>query len=275
MRDEFVALGGMRFRYREWGDPSAEPVVLLHGVLMYADPYDTIAERISETDRRVIVLDQRGHGQTEHSHDYSWESCEKDLERFWDVLDLGTVDVLAHSWGCEHACHLAAMRPDAVKRLVLVDQGFGVALADASAFWASAAQLAPADGLDSREAFVALAQRLFPRAQREALVRHSRGLVSREGRFHWQWGPDPAVFIAPGRNQPADEARAMCSRVLCPVLVVRADHSELFPAAELDAVVRLFPSASAVELPNSGHMVMWENPNGVADLAIRFLSSAA
>ena len=224
----------------------------------------------------MIVLDQRGHGQTEHTDDYSWQSCEKDLERFWDALNLGTIDVIGHSWGCEHACHLAALRPDAVKRLVLVDNPLGAALwAEAPAFWAKAAELAPADGFESREGFIRLAQRLFPRAQRDALALHSRGLVSRDGRFHWQWGPDPAVFIAPGRNQLADEAREMCGRVRCPVLVVRAEYSELFAAGELDAVVRSFPSASAVELPNSGHMVMWENPSEVAKLAITFLTSAA
>ena len=136
VRDEFVLLDGMRFRYRDWGDPSAEPMVFLHGVLLYADPYDMIAEQISDTGRRVIVLDQRGHGQTEHSDDYSWQSCEKDLERFWDALNLGTVDVIAHSWGVENACHLAAMRPDAVKRLVLVENLLGAAQsAEAPGFW--------------------------------------------------------------------------------------------------------------------------------------------
>ena len=49
MRDEFVVLDGLRFRYRDWGDVSADPIVLLHGVLMYADPYDAIAERISRS----------------------------------------------------------------------------------------------------------------------------------------------------------------------------------------------------------------------------------
>jgi pimeloyl-ACP methyl ester carboxylesterase len=81
------------------------------------------------------------------------------------------------------------------------------------------------------------------------------------------------VFTAPGRNQPRDEDRETCGRVCCPVLIVRAEHSELFPADELDAIVRSFPSASVKALPNSGHMVMWENPNDVATLATAFLTS--
>jgi pimeloyl-ACP methyl ester carboxylesterase len=276
VRDEFVTLDGLRFRYREWGDASAEPVVFLHGVLMYADPYDRIAERIGSTGRRVIVLDQRGHGQTDHADDYTWKSCEQDLERLWNELELRTVDVVAHSWGAEHACHLAAMRPDAIKRLVIFDNPLGVGLsAESPAFWAAAAELAPPDGFASREEFIELAQRSFPRAQPDALTLHSRGLVARNGRFHWQWGPDPAVFIAPGRNQPLDGMRQMCGRVRCPVLVVRSQHSELFASEDLERVVGSFVSASGAELPDSGHMVMWESPNGVADIAIGFLQSAA
>jgi pimeloyl-ACP methyl ester carboxylesterase len=265
----------MKFRYREWGDVSAEPIVLLHGILLYADSFDTIAEPLSNAGRRVIVLDQRGHGQTDHADDYTWQSCEQDLERFWDALNLGTVDVVTHSWGGENACHLAALRPDAVQRLVLVENPLGMGLAaDAPAYWANIAQLAPADGFESPQEFIELARCLFPRSQRDALAVHSRGLVERDGRSHWQWLPDPAVFVAPGRNQPHDEMRQMCGRVHCPVLVVRAKHSEVFAAADVDAVVRSFPSALAAELPDSGHMIMWENPNGIADLAIRFLHSS-
>jgi pimeloyl-ACP methyl ester carboxylesterase len=213
---------------------------------------------------------------TDHTNDYSWQSCEQDLERFWNALDLGTVDVIAHSWGAEAACHLAAMRPETVKSLLIFDNPLGAGLsAESPAFWVAAAELAPADGFESRDDFIKLAQRLFPRAQRDALALHSRGLAARDGRFQWLWGPDPAVFVAPGRNQALDGMREMCGRVRCPVLVVRSEHSEVFGPEDLDRVVGSFVSASGAELPASGHMVMWENPNGVADIAIRFLQSAA
>src|SRR4051794_30440725 len=219
VRDRFVVLDGLRFRYRDWGEETAEPVVLLHGVLMYADPYDAIAERGSSTGRRDIVLDQRGHGQTDHTDDYSWQSCEQDLERFWEALNLRDAAVIAHSWGAEHACHLAAMRPSAVEKLAIIDNPLGVGHSpEAPGFWATAAQLAPADGFARREDFVDLAQRLFPRAQHNALLHHSTGLIERAGRFRWQWGPDSAVFVAPGRNQPLEEMRETCHRVECPVL---------------------------------------------------------
>ena len=61
----------------------------------------------------------------------------------------------------------------------------------------------------------------------------------------------------------------------CPVSVVRTEHSELFAAVDLDCVVNFFLCASGEVLPDSGHMIMWENPDGVVALATRFLSSPA
>ena len=119
--DHFVDLNGARFRYQEWGDPSAPVVVFLHGVLLHAEPYEAIVERISAAGYRVLVLDQRGHGQSAHRDDYSWQAFVEDLAAFWTALDLGSVDVVGHSMGGNNACRFAALHPGAVRRLVLVD----------------------------------------------------------------------------------------------------------------------------------------------------------
>ena len=87
--DHFLELNGARFRYQEWGDPSAPVVVFLHGVLLHAEPYEAIVERISAAGYRVLVLDQRGHGQSAHRDDYTWQAFVADLAAFWDALGLG------------------------------------------------------------------------------------------------------------------------------------------------------------------------------------------
>ena len=71
-RDGFLDLGSLRFHYREWGDSTSPPVVLLHGYGLFARAYDRIAQGISAT-RRVLVLEQRGHGETDWATDYAWE----------------------------------------------------------------------------------------------------------------------------------------------------------------------------------------------------------
>lgn len=41
VRDEYVTLHGLRFHYRDWGDRSAPPLILLHGFAYQSLAYDT------------------------------------------------------------------------------------------------------------------------------------------------------------------------------------------------------------------------------------------
>jgi hypothetical protein len=100
--DRYCTLNGLRFHYQQWGDPSAPPLVLLHGVLGSAVVYDAIAARLANT-RFVLVLDQRGHGQSDRASDYSWPRWVEDLSAFWELLGLGNVDLVGHSMGAHNA----------------------------------------------------------------------------------------------------------------------------------------------------------------------------
>ena len=59
VRDETVTLDGLRFHYRDWGDPDAPPVVLLHAYLQHARTWDTVARGLADR-FRVLALDHRG-----------------------------------------------------------------------------------------------------------------------------------------------------------------------------------------------------------------------
>ena len=63
VRDETVILDGLRFHYRDWGDPAAPPVVLLHAYLQHARTWDTVAKGLADR-VRVLALDQRGFGES-------------------------------------------------------------------------------------------------------------------------------------------------------------------------------------------------------------------
>ena len=66
VRDELVEMRGLRFYYRDWEctKPGAQTLVLLHGYTGHARSWDSFAEAMAR-DYRVLVLDQRGHGQTQ------------------------------------------------------------------------------------------------------------------------------------------------------------------------------------------------------------------
>jgi pimeloyl-ACP methyl ester carboxylesterase len=85
VRDETVTLDGLRFHYRDWGDPRAPAVVLLHAYLQHARTWDTVAKGLADR-FRVLALDQRGLGESQWATDYHELRLVADVAQFGDAL---------------------------------------------------------------------------------------------------------------------------------------------------------------------------------------------
>ena len=98
VQDETVTLNGLRFHYRDWGNPAAPPLVLLHGFMGTAHDWDTIARGLADR-YRVLALDQRGFGESAWASDYHEQRLVDDLGAFVDVLGLSTFSAVGFSYG--------------------------------------------------------------------------------------------------------------------------------------------------------------------------------
>ena len=118
VRDEYVVLNGLRFHYRDWGDLSAPPIILLHGFTGHARSWDTLAAALAGK-YRVLALDQRGHGESGWAEDYSTQAMVSDVAAFVAALGLRSFDLLGLSMGGSNAYHYAGTRPEGLQRLVI------------------------------------------------------------------------------------------------------------------------------------------------------------
>lgn len=138
--DMFVEAGSIRLRAREWapgdGVGAAPPLLLLHGLASSAVIWDLVAPRLADT-RRVVALDQRGHGLSEKPDSgYDFATIVADDLAAADALGLGERFVVAgHSWGANVALELAARSPERIAALLLVDGGFGMLRDRPGATW--------------------------------------------------------------------------------------------------------------------------------------------
>ncbi len=108
----------MQLAYRQLG--SGPPLIILHGLFGMSDNWLTIARRIAEK-HTVYLLDQRNHGDSPHSDEFSYGLLAEDLEEFIVQHRLGMVSVIGHSMGGKAAmCH-ALRYPQRVDKLVVVD----------------------------------------------------------------------------------------------------------------------------------------------------------
>ena len=98
VQDKFISLNGLQFHYLDWGKPDAPVIVALHGFTSLARTWDTVARALSDR-YRVLVPDQRGHGETEWADSYSLDAAIQDLDAFVSALEVKSFTLLGHSLG--------------------------------------------------------------------------------------------------------------------------------------------------------------------------------
>lgn len=154
--DQFMTRDGVRLRYRDIG--SGEPVILLHGASRTLADWEGIGDSLALT-HRVIVPDQRGHGQSTKYPDaesYGWAMA-ADIERLLDHLRLDRAHLIGHSMGAMVASGVASRYPNRVATATLIAGPF---YRDSATF---ATTLAPhTTAMERGEGFVSLFKWLFP-----------------------------------------------------------------------------------------------------------------
>lgn len=100
----------------------ALPIVFVHGMVAYTGVWNASLASCADK-RRAIAIDLRGHGNSEapSDGDYSVDACASDILAVLDLLALGPIVLVGHSYGTFVSIDVAARRPDLVRRLVLVD----------------------------------------------------------------------------------------------------------------------------------------------------------
>ena len=110
----------MQLHFREIGE--GQPFVILHGLFGYSDNWQTHAKKIADY-YRVILVDQRNHGHSAWSEDFSYELMAEDLKELCDQLGLEKMILLGHSMGGNTAMFFTQKYPALVDKLIVVDMG--------------------------------------------------------------------------------------------------------------------------------------------------------
>jgi len=229
----FLTVRGIRVRYASVG--RGKPLLLLHG---WGSSLDAFADLTQDLGRffRVTAFDFPGHGSSDLPAT-TWtvdDFVELTLELMAD-LGIARPSVVAHSFGGRVAIKLAAARPDAVDRLVLVDSAgvppprtAGRVLRRAASKFANAA-----------------ARRFGRPGQtiRRAIVRR---IASPD---YLNAGPLRDTFLAVVN----EDLRPSLRRIACPTLLVWGESDEDTPLADARTMERLIPNASLLVLKNAGH----------------------
>jgi pimeloyl-ACP methyl ester carboxylesterase len=210
-----------------------EPIVLVHG---FASNHtmnwgDTLwIDTLARDGRRVVALDNRGHGQSEKFYDpadYSLIGMGDDVIDLMDELGLARADVMGYSMGARITSLLARDHPDRMRSAILGGLGMRILMSDANYQTIAAAMEAPslADLTDeTQRAFRAFAEQTKSDLRAlAACMRGTRQLLK------------------------AEDVKA----IVVPTLIAAGTKDPL--AGDFRDLARVFPHGEALEIPGRDH----------------------
>lgn len=102
---------------------SGQAFVILHGFLGMSDNWKTLGNQWAEDGYKVHLVDQRNHGRSFHSDDFSYKIMTEDLMNYCKEHNLTNIILLGHSMGGKVAMQFAVMYPQMVSKLIVADIG--------------------------------------------------------------------------------------------------------------------------------------------------------
>ncbi|NEP80066.1 MAG: alpha/beta hydrolase [Okeania sp. SIO3B3] len=111
----------MKLSYLDSGGVGVN-ILALHGHFGCGRWFASLAEYLGES-YRLTALDQRGHGWSDKTEEYSREAYINDAVKVIHLLKLEPVILIGHSLGGVNAYQLAARFPQLVQGMIIVDIG--------------------------------------------------------------------------------------------------------------------------------------------------------
>ena len=251
----------MLLHYKELGE--GKPLVILHGLFGTSDNWQTHAKKLGEY-YRVILVDQRNHGHSPWSEDFTYEHLADDLERLIVHLGIDQFTLIGHSMGGKTAMYYSQKYPTRLEKMVIVDIGIkqypmhhneiikGIKSLDLTTISSrSAAEQAMIPFVDSYGVRQFLLKNLYWVEKGKLAWRMNVDVLERE----------MEEILAPIPN----------IEVWTPTLFLRGAMSNYILDEDWDEIEEIFPDATLETIENAGHWVHSEQPDEFIEKVLGFI----
>jgi pimeloyl-ACP methyl ester carboxylesterase len=225
--------GPVEIAYLDEGE--GEPIMLVHGFASTKEInwlHPGWVATLTGAGRRVVALDDRGHGESSKLYDpadYHTGNMVEDVRALMDHLGLARADVMGYSMGARITAFLALAHPGRVRSAIL--GGLGIRLVDGFGLPQNVAAALEAETIDD--------------------VQDSFGRTFRA--FADQTKSDRRALAACIRGSRQVLTREEVASLHLPVLI--AIGTKDFVAGSAQELAALIPGAQVLDIPNRDHML--------------------
>lgn len=248
----------MKLAFKKLG--SGEPLIILHGLFGSSDNWQTLGRQFAEN-FTVYLVDQRNHGHSPHSEDFSYDFMADDLAELFSDENIEKASIIGHSMGGKTAMRFAQLYAEKVERLIIVDMGIKSYTSDHDDILAAFHAL-DLPNLESRkDAEEEMEKRIPNFTVRQFLLKN----LYRKTKTEFAWRVNFPVL-----EKKMDE-------ILSPLpgdvfekstLFIYGEKSDYINEDDFDAIRSVFPKAEFTALP-TGHWIHAEDSEGFYKIVMK------
>ena len=250
----------MKLHHRILGE--GQPLLILHGLFGNSDNWQTHAKKLAEY-YQVILIDQRNHGHSDWSDEFTYQAMADDLFELVTDLELKNILLLGHSLGGKTAMWYAQQHPETLDKLIVVDMGiqeYGPHHEDIL----KGLGLVDLDKVTTRSEVEAILEPHIPEfSTRQFLMKNlywkEKGVLA--------WRMNVPVLSEKMENilvgLPEKE-------VMVPTLFIRGGKSGYIQDDDIPGIEERFPDSTLVTIEDAGHWVHAEQPEAFLNAVLEF-----
>lgn len=254
------------------------PVIMIHGNPATHTLWRPLAERVAAV-RTVYAIDLPGFGASppprEHAG-YGLEALAASVLAFADAHGIERFDLVGHSFGGATAITIASLAPERLRSLVAITP-----MTD------RIPPLAHLLRLPGVEPIASSCWRIAPGGVRRWIVRnwthvsYGRGF-SRERSVEVAREADRGDLVKSLIGLMTEANYAALGRAIArvaangalPLLLIGAGDDRVIPYSHFQSIRKRMARAACHIFPSGGHVVMWQYPDEVAEMVVRFWSES-
>lgn len=241
------------------------PFLILHGFLGMSDNWKTLGKEFADAGYEVHLIDQRNHGRSPHSPEFSYLEMAKDIKEYCDQHNLKNCILLGHSMGGKTAMLSAALFPHIIDKLIVVDIAPKYYAPHHQQILKGLKAIDDATLTSRGEAEELLSEYIKEPAVRLFLLKNLYWKTKEKLGLRLNLDVLTDSVEALGEELPGDKSYNK------PTLFIKGEKSGYITPEDRSLIESHFPDAEIVEIPGAGHWVHAENKDAFYEAVMRFL----
>ncbi len=238
--------------------------MILHGVFGSARNWQSFARSLAES-HRVITVDLRNHGQSEHADSMTYFDMAEDIHALITDLCLDKVTLIGHSMGGKVAMIAALQKSVLIERLIVLDIAPVKYDRNYTGLFKAMSKL-PLNTIKNRnEADQYMNEQINDAWLSQFLLQN---LVQADQMFQWQFN----LAAIQSNIDYVSDFPALSTQYNGPTLFLGGTESDFINEEYHGAIRNYFPTAAIEMIAQAGHMLHIEQPEVLLDKIKSFLN---